>query len=322
MAVTLPFLLLLLDYWPLGRLQRKDRERGREGEGETTERRFAAESPPLPLSPSPHLVWRVIWEKVPMLAIACLFCLVNVHGQGHALDINESYSFGWRMGNALISYVAYLGQSVCPAGLAPIYPRRPSFLSPWQIGGAILVLAAITAATSACWRKRPWLLVGWLWYAGMLVPVIGLVQFGAQAEADRYTYLPQIGLTLAVVWTASELWWGGKGKGEGGRVSDQWRDSPPRRGDAESAPSPGLCAPAVSDLPRLMPHPSSFSSFFRQTGAAAAASLLAVLVVSAWRQNVVLARQRDALDPHAGLHFAKCSGPLQPRPRFGWQPAN
>ncbi len=232
-----------------------------------------------------------------MLAIACLFCLVNVHGQGHALDINESYSFGWRMGNALISYVAYLGQSVCPAGLAPIYPRRPSFLSPWQIGGAIRVLAAITAATSACWRKRPWLLVGWLWYAGMLVPVIGLVQFGAQAEADRYTYLPQIGLTLAVVWTASELWWGGKGKDEGGRVSDQWRDSPPRRGDAESAPSPGLCAPAVSDLPRLMPHPSSFSSFFRQTGAAAAASLLAVLVVSAWRQTSYW-RDSEALWTH------------------------
>ena len=177
MAVTLPFLLLLLDYWPLGGCRRKDGERGREGEGETTETDALQQN--LPLSPSPHLptlVWRVIWEKVPMLAIACLFCLVNVHGQGHALDINESYSFGWRMGNALISYVAYLGQSVCPAGLAPIYPRRPSFLSPWQIGGAILVLAAITAATSACWRKRPWLLVGWLWYAGMLVPVIGLVQ--------------------------------------------------------------------------------------------------------------------------------------------------
>ena len=79
----------------------------------------------------------------------------------------------------------------------------------WQIGIATLVLAAITAVSLASWRKRPWLLVGWLWYLGMLVPVIGFVQFGAQAEADRFTYLPQIGLAIGVVWAAADAFGSG-----------------------------------------------------------------------------------------------------------------
>ena len=182
MAVTLPFLLLLLDYWPLGRMN---------GAEPDVPARFS-----VPM--------RLILEKVPMLAIACLFCLLTVHGRtAAALAANQQYSFGWRIGNALISYVAYLGQFFCPLGLAPCYPRRP-VLPPWQVAAAVLLLVSITAAAVRWRRQRPYLLVGWLWYVGMLVPVIGLVQFGGQAEADRFTYLPQIGLAVALVWTAAD----------------------------------------------------------------------------------------------------------------------
>ena len=182
MAVTLPFLLLLLDYWPLGRMN---------GTEPDVPARFS-----VPM--------RLILEKIPMLVIACLFCLLTVHGRtAAALAANQQYSFGWRIGNALISYVAYLGQFFCPLGLAPCYPRRP-VLPPWQVAAAVLLLVSITAAAMRWRRQRPYLLVGWLWYVGMLVPVIGLVQFGGQAEADRFTYLPQIGLTIALAWTAAD----------------------------------------------------------------------------------------------------------------------
>jgi protein O-mannosyl-transferase len=177
MAVTLPLLLLLLDYWPLERLSPRPW-----GEG----------------------TMRLLLEKLPLLAVAAVFCLVNIRGQGAALDVNELYSFCWRMGNAVISSAVYLGQSVLPVGLAACYPRRCLSLSFWQIGGAVLVLAAVSTVALACRRRRPYLLVGWLWYLVMLLPVIGLVQFGLQAEADRFTYLPQIGLAIAVAWTAAE----------------------------------------------------------------------------------------------------------------------
>jgi Flp pilus assembly protein TadD len=222
MAVTLPFLLLLLDYWPLGRFGgKKEGEQGRGGEGEVNGQPHATESPPLPLAPSPALASspslarrprlrfglrsRIIWEKIPLLILAGLFCLVTVHGQEpSALAVNRQYGVAWRIGNALVSYVTYLVQFFCPLNLVPAYPRR-SLLPPWQVALATLTLVAITALAVRWRRQRPYLLVGWLWYVGMLVPVIGLVQFGAQAEADRFTYLPQIGLCIALAWGAAEM---------------------------------------------------------------------------------------------------------------------
>jgi len=182
MVVTLPFLLLLLDYWPLGRM--KDAE------------------PDVPARFSVPI--RLILEKIPMVVIACLFCLLTVHGRtAAALAANERYSLGWRIGNATVSYVAYVGQFFCPVGLSPCYPRRP-MLPAWQVAAAVVLLVSVTAAAVRWRRQRPYLLVGWLWYVGMLVPVIGIVQFGLQAEADRFTYLPQIGLAIAVAWTAAD----------------------------------------------------------------------------------------------------------------------
>ena len=107
--------------------------------------------------------------------------------------------------NAAVSYVAYLGQMFYPAGLAAYYPHPGRTLPVWEIGGAVLLLLTISVAVLRWSSKHPYLLVGWLWYLGMLVPVIGLVQVGAQARADRYTYLPQIGASLLAVWGAADL---------------------------------------------------------------------------------------------------------------------
>jgi tetratricopeptide (TPR) repeat protein len=219
MAVTLPFLLLLLDYWPLGRMT--------ETKPRSPIAPAAGRSPIAPSTAAPYSVapgarspiaafwkarspiapfWKLLLEKLPMLAIAAFFCLVAVRGQeATALAVNRQYSLGWRTGNAAISYVAYLGQFFCPRGLAPYYPRRPVPLPPWQVAVAVLTLVSITGLAVRWRRQRAYLLVGWLWYVGMLLPVIGLVQFGAQAEADRFTYLPEIGLSIALVWAASDI---------------------------------------------------------------------------------------------------------------------
>lgn len=184
MAVTLPFVLLLLDYWPLGRSNDRKPD----------------------VSVRLSVPMRLIIEKIPMLVIAGLCCVLTVHGRtAGALAANQQYSVGWRIGNALISYAAYLGQFLFPLGLAPCCPRRP-VLPPWQVAAAVLLLVSITAVAVGWRRQRPYLLVGWLWYVGMLVPVIGLVQFGGQAEADRFTYLPQIGLAMALAWAATDAY--------------------------------------------------------------------------------------------------------------------
>ena len=108
----------------------------------------------------------------------------------------------------LVSYVAYVAQLFCPLGLAIFYPHPGTGLPIWKIVAAAAVLAAISAVALAGWRRRPYLIVGWLWYLGMLVPVIGLIQSGRQAMADRYSYLPQIGLCLALTWAAGDLFRG------------------------------------------------------------------------------------------------------------------
>ena len=128
-----------------------------------------------------------------------MFCVIALT-QGKPLAANEHLSLAWRMGSAPISYVIYLGRFFYPVGLAVVYPRPGPDLPLAKISAALLVLLGITAAALAVRRSRPYLLVGWLWYLGMLLPVIGLVQFGAQTMADRFTYLPQIGLCIALAW--------------------------------------------------------------------------------------------------------------------------
>jgi protein O-mannosyl-transferase len=188
MLVTLPFVLLLLDYWPLGRMS------------------FGPADENAAVSVVP--VWRLFVEKVPLFLMSAASCVVTVWAQGEAIQPLERMSVDVRIANAAVSCVAYLGKMFYPVDLAVIYPHRSvqgSDLLMVQFAGALIVLAAITVAVVVLRRKAPYLLVGWLWYLGMLLPVIGLVQVGAQAMADRYTYLPQIGIYVAVAWGIARI---------------------------------------------------------------------------------------------------------------------
>ena len=111
----------------------------------------------------------------------------------------------WRVANAAVAYVAYLGKMLFPAGLAVLYPLPKGPPPAWEVVAAVAVLSAISTAVFMARRKCPYLLFGWLWYLGTLVPVIGLVQVGDQAMADRYTYLTQIGLYVAFAWGAADM---------------------------------------------------------------------------------------------------------------------
>ena len=174
MLVTVPFVLLLLDYWPLNR--------------------FGAAA-------NRFLTFRkLIVEKIPLIIFSIAVCVVTLLVQQPARAISCSLRFN----NALVSYAAYCGQMFYPAGLALLYPYPSHGLPMGKIVLSLLLLVAVSAG-AFCWRqKHPHFLTGWLWYLGMLVPVIGLVQVGDQARADRYTYLPQIGLYILLTWTVVE----------------------------------------------------------------------------------------------------------------------
>jgi protein O-mannosyl-transferase len=177
MLVTVPFVLLLLDYWPLGRTA----------------------------SPTANDLKRLLIEKVPLVLLAVASCMVTLVAQSGAMQTLDAVPLLWRIANAPVSCVAYLIQFVCPANLAVFYPHPGDRVPTWQVAGALMVMAIITVAALAGRRRCPYLLVGWLWYIGMLVPVIGLVQVGAQAMADRYTYLTQIGVCLALTWGIADV---------------------------------------------------------------------------------------------------------------------
>jgi Tfp pilus assembly protein PilF len=196
--VTLPFVLLLLDYWPLGRMTAplaeqvtpaaKTRKKSRISTdiGVASPQRFS-------------IPRRVIAEKILLLLLTAYSCLITSVVQVEAM---ERSSFSTRAANSVVCYAAYLGQFVWPMDLAVLYPHPGEHLPIWKVVPALMVLGAISAGTLVYWRRIPALLVGWLWYLGMLVPMIGLVQVGQHAMADRYTYLPQIGLCIAVAWGA------------------------------------------------------------------------------------------------------------------------
>jgi tetratricopeptide (TPR) repeat protein len=188
MVVTLPFVLLLLDYWPLNRF---------------------TPPPPAPAvtgnddSLRNHPVtWCLILEKIPLLALSGAACMATMVVQK---DIITPEPLALRIDNAVVSYVVYLRQMVCPAGLAVFYPYPQNGLPGWEVMLAVVLLAVISAGVFLRRQKEPYLLIGWLWYLGTLVPAIGLVQSGLRAHADRYTYLPQIGLYFALTWAAGSL---------------------------------------------------------------------------------------------------------------------
>jgi protein O-mannosyl-transferase len=182
MVVTLPCVLLLLDFWPLGRLGLKPRG-------------FEAKA-----------LIAVLKEKLPFFGLALVCCILTFQAQQTAGYVRslETSPLGFRMANALISYVRYAWMMVWPAKLAVFYPAP----SAWPVGltlGTALILGGLTGLALWQARKAPHLVMGWFWYLGMAAPVIGLVQVGQQALADRYTYLPLIGLFVAILWSLPEL---------------------------------------------------------------------------------------------------------------------
>jgi tetratricopeptide (TPR) repeat protein len=214
MLVTLPFVLLLLDYWPLGRLKSEIRNPKSEGNPndqaqmtQTGEREFRSLgfrfSDFLRIS---DFGFRVL-EKLPLFALALASCAVTViaQGQSQAVKSFETFPLGVRVANALLAYAGYLGKMVWPLNLAVYYPHPGAAVSVAGALAAGLLLLAITVLALAWGRRRPYLPVGWLWYVGTLVPVIGLVQVGLQAMADRYTYVPSIGVFLMLTWGIADL---------------------------------------------------------------------------------------------------------------------
>jgi tetratricopeptide (TPR) repeat protein len=190
--LTLPFVLLLLDEWPLGRLRRSD-------DADRWD---------------PPRIRQAVLEKTPLFAIVLAVGVVAVIAQerGGAVAALVHLPFSDRLLNAVHSYGVYLQQSFWPAGLAVFYPypdaTHAKGASPgtlFQIAGAAAIIVALSIAAVLNLRRRPYLAVGWFWFLGMLVPMIGLFQVGSQAHADRYTYLPLIGLSIAVAWGVADL---------------------------------------------------------------------------------------------------------------------
>ncbi len=184
--ITFPFILLLWDYWPLERMA------------------FAGETAMSGL-PARNFWW-LVKEKIPLFAICAASAVVTVAAQkaGGAVASLQHYALSVRITNAIVSYARYIGKTVWPMRMAPMYPHPWHSLPTWQVLSSLLVLAAITALVLAA-RSRRYLLVGWLWFLGSLVPMIGLVHVGSQAMADRYAYLPFIGIFIMACWGVADL---------------------------------------------------------------------------------------------------------------------
>ncbi len=192
MLVTMPFVLLLLDYWPLGRLQQS--AKGRKG------KLLPAESYGLNIHISTAI--RLTIEKIPLFALSAASSVVTFIAQSRneALATIERLPLKMRIVNAASSYLSYIVKIFYPADLAVFYPYSKAP----RIGAAVLLIGILVCLLFLS-RRRPWLVVGLLWYLGTLVPVIGLVQVGSQSMADRYTYLPSIGIFIIIAWAAAEL---------------------------------------------------------------------------------------------------------------------
>jgi tetratricopeptide (TPR) repeat protein len=191
MLVTLPFVLLLVDYWPLQRirLSRNIRQENPDQRNNTRTISF------------------LVLEKVPLFVLSAASCVMTLIAQKSkgAVSSFEVLSLSDRLTNALVSYTSYIGKMFWPTGLAIFYPHPQDNIPLLKIVISTMILFAVSLAVIFSCRKKRYLLVGWLWYLGTLVPVIGLVQVGAQAMADRYAYIPVIGLSIMIAWSVRDI---------------------------------------------------------------------------------------------------------------------
>jgi tetratricopeptide (TPR) repeat protein len=197
MLVTLPCVLLLLDYWPLERIQL----------GQTCICGTAPGVPAINVHTPTRQAFRLLAEKTPFFTLAAVSCFVTfvVQRTGGAVRTFEVYPFNTRIANAALAYVSYIIKMIWPQNLAVLYPHPGQSLPMWQAAAAGLLLLLISTVVIRAGRRYPYLPVGWFWYLGTLVPVIGLVQVGPQAMADRYTYVPLIGLFIMIAWGVPEI---------------------------------------------------------------------------------------------------------------------
>ena len=186
-VITFPFVLLLWDYWPLRRMFAQD-------EGRSAE---------TAVIPTRGFSWLVV-EKLPLFGLAAASAVVTMKAQAAGGGINRTVLLSLRLENAVVSYARYLGKAFWPTQLANLYPLPMNSLKLWQVLAAGVLVLAVTALVVAARRHR-YLPVGWLWFLGTLVPMIGLVQLGRHAMADRYAYLPFIGLFIMVCWRVADL---------------------------------------------------------------------------------------------------------------------
>ncbi len=182
--VAVPLVLLLLDYWPLGRGQ-KSEVRGQRSEIQ---------------------IWlSLVAEKIPLLALSAAASVATVFAQTVTMASLEQLPLLPRLKNAAVSVIAYLGQTFWPTHLAVFYPHPHDQLNIWVVLACVALIVVLTLLAIFFRRKHPYVFVGWFWYLLLLVPVLGIVQAGLQARADRFTYLPHIGITMLLTWTCADL---------------------------------------------------------------------------------------------------------------------
>ena len=211
MLVTLPFVLLLLDYWPLSRWQKVStpvnvpvlviKKTGKKKNKQRKADSIKEKNISMPLTNRSPIIRSLLWEKAPFIFLTIVSSIVTIRAQNKSGSVisMEHISFLERIANAIISYVSYLGKTFLPVDLAVFYPYG-HFFPFWEVLVSCFILLGITIVVIYAFKKLPFLFMGWFWYFGTLIPVIGLVQVGEQAMADRYTYLPSIGIAIGLAW--------------------------------------------------------------------------------------------------------------------------
>jgi tetratricopeptide (TPR) repeat protein len=290
MLVTAPFVLLLLDFWPLGRLQLPLLHHSITPSLHLSNpliHQSPPSSPALHHSSTPLL--RLLFEKLPFFALSLASSVITMLGMktGHNL---VSTPWRFRIENALVSYARYLGKLFLPIHLMPLYPT-PGHWPFWQVAGAALLLALITLVVLVRARSSGYLFFGWFMFLGMLVPVIGLVSMSRESMADRYTYIPSIGLFVAVVWAIADL-----------------ANSLPATRIPRISPGPNK-DPLLSPLPPVRSQVLSFSlyplAFLPAFLLLAACAWLSYVQVGHWRDNLTLWNYCLKIDPkNAVAHFS------------------
>jgi protein O-mannosyl-transferase len=191
MLVSAPIVLLLLDYWPLRRFEQPSLTSEKARISKADNKR--------------HVIQHLCLEKIPLFSLSAVACVITFVLQKHATGAIPPLPLLWRVQNAFASYAIYAWKTLWPTDLAVFYPHPNDTLAIWEVISSIVLLLVVTAAAIVFRRKRPYLLTGWFWYLAMLVPVIGIIQVGEQGHADRYTYLPHVGLFLLAVWLVADV---------------------------------------------------------------------------------------------------------------------